>query len=81
MKVSWQQKGQIVILMLSDNGTGVSEEARQRLFRPFFSTKSGGLGIGLALVKRMVEQWQGTVALTAVAPHGTSVEIRLPAAS
>ena len=81
MKVSWQQKGQIVILMLSDNGCGMSEEARQRLFRPFFSTKSGGLGIGLALVKRMVEQWQGTVALTAVAPHGTSVEIRLPAAS
>ncbi len=81
MKVSWQQKGQVGILMLSDNGTGVSEDARQRLFRPFFSTKSGGLGIGLALVKRMVEQWQGTVALTAVAPHGTSVEIRLPAAS
>ena len=81
MKVSWQQKGQIGILILSDNGTGMSEEARQRLFRPFFSTKSGGLGIGLALVKRMVEQWQGSVALTAVAPHGTSVEIRLPAAS
>ena len=81
MKVSWQQKGQMGILMLSDNGCGMSEEARQRLFRPFFSTKSGGLGIGLALVKRMVEQWQGTVALTAVAPHGTSVEIRLPAAS
>ena len=81
MKVSWQQQGQMGILMLSDNGTGVSEDARQRLFRPFFSTKSGGLGIGLALVKRMVEQWQGTVALTAVAPHGTSVVIRLPAAS
>ena len=81
MKVGWQQKGQMAILVLTDNGTGVSDEARQRLFRPFFSTKSGGLGIGLALVKRMVEQWQGSVALTAVAPHGTAVEIRLPVAS
>ena len=81
MKVRWQQQGQTAILTLTDNGCGMSDEARQRLFRPFFSTKSGGLGIGLALVKRMVEQWQGTVALTAVAPHGTSVEIRLPAAS
>ena len=81
MKVGWQQKGQMAILVLTDNGTGVSDEARQRLFRPFFSTKSGGLGIGLALVNRMVEQWQGSVALTAVAPHGTAVEIRLPVAS
>ena len=81
LTVSWQQQGQEAVLTLSDNGTGLSEEARQRLFRPFFSTKSGGLGIGLALVKRMVEQWQGSVALVAVAPHGTSVEIRLPVAS
>jgi two-component system, NtrC family, sensor histidine kinase HydH len=81
MTVSWQQKGRVAFLTLSDNGTGLSDDARQRLFRPFFSTKSGGLGIGLALVKRMVEQWQGTIALTAVAPHGTAVEIRLPVAS
>ena len=81
MKVRWQQQGQTAILTLTDNGTGVSEDARQRLFRPFFSTKSGGLGIGLALVKRMVEQWQGSVTLSAVAPHGTAVEIRLPVAS
>ena len=80
MKVRWQQQGQTAVLTLSDNGTGVSEDARQRLFRPFFSTKSGGLGIGLALVKRMVEQWHGSITLTAVAPHGTAVEIRLPAA-
>ena len=81
MKVSWQQQGQTAILTLTDNGCGVSDDARQRLFRPFFSTKSGGLGIGLALVKRMVEQWRGSVALTAVAPHGTAVEIRLPVSS
>lgn len=81
MNVSWQQQGPMVSLMLTDNGCGVSDDARQRLFRPFFSTKSGGLGIGLALVKRMVEQWHGSVTLTAVAPHGTAVEIRLPVAS
>ena len=80
MKVRWQQQGQMVIVLLTDNGSGVSDEARQRLFRPFCSTKSGGLGIGLALVKRTVEQWHGSVELTAVAPHGTAVEIRLPVA-
>jgi two-component system, NtrC family, sensor histidine kinase HydH len=80
LQVSWQQHGAVGIVRLSDNGSGLSDDARQRLFRPFFSTKSGGLGIGLALVKRMVEQWHGTIALTAVAPHGTTVEISLPAA-
>lgn len=81
LSVSWQQKDQMGVVMLSDTGTGLSEDARQRLFRPFFSTKSGGLGMGLALVKRMVEQWRGTVALVPVAPHGTSVVIRLPVAA
>jgi two-component system sensor histidine kinase HydH len=51
------------------------------LFRPFFSTKSGGLGIGLALVKRMVEQWDGAVALLPASPRGTCVELTLPLAT
>jgi two-component system sensor histidine kinase HydH len=65
-------------LRITDTGTGITAEAQARLFRPFFSTKSGGLGIGLALVKRMVSQWQGDVTLTPHAPRGTCVEILLP---
>jgi two-component system, NtrC family, sensor histidine kinase HydH len=68
------------ILSISDSGHGVSEEVRQRLFRPFFSTKSGGLGIGLALVKRMVTQWHGDVMLTSSPGKGTRVDILLPKA-
>jgi two-component system, NtrC family, sensor histidine kinase HydH len=74
----WQQKKAQAELTISDTGTGISQEVSQRVFRPFFSTKSGGLGIGLALVKRMVEQWQGTIELQPVLPHGCSVVIRLP---
>jgi two-component system sensor histidine kinase HydH len=66
-------------LRITDTGQGVSDEVRQRLFRPFFSTKSGGLGIGLALARRMVDQWQGSITLTPNAPRGTCVEILLPA--
>jgi two-component system sensor histidine kinase HydH len=68
------------ILSISDTGHGVSDEVRQRLFRPFFSTKSGGLGIGLALVKRMVNQWGGDVTLTPNPTQGTRLDISLPRA-
>lgn len=80
LSLDWQPSGAMAVLTLSDNGSGISSEAQHRIFRPFFSTKSGGLGIGLALVKRMVEQWRGSVALVPVLPHGTAVEIRLPLA-
>jgi two-component system, NtrC family, sensor histidine kinase HydH len=76
--VDWHPSGQILVLTLSDNGAGISKDVHHRIFRPFFSTKSGGLGLGLALVKRMVEQWHGSIELKPVVPHGTLVEIRLP---
>jgi len=80
LQVSWCDSPGLAGLRLSDSGEGIPEEVRQRLFRPFFSTKSGGLGIGLALVKRMVEQWQGTLTLSPAEPRGTCVEILLPRA-
>lgn len=79
LSLGWQHVGGQMLLTFADTGPGISNEAQQRLFRPFFSTKSGGLGIGLVLVKRMVEQWHGSIVLNPVLPHGTRVEIRLPA--
>ncbi|MGH6625524.1 MAG: sensor histidine kinase [Burkholderiaceae bacterium] len=80
LQVSWCDSPGLAGLRLSDSGEGIPDDVRQRLFRPFFSTKSGGLGIGLALVKRMVEQWQGTLTLSPAQPRGTCVEILLPRA-
>lgn len=80
LTLQWHSKQTQAELVVSDTGTGISQDVRERVFRPFFSTKSGGLGLGLALVKRMVEQWQGTIELNPVLPHGTSVVIRLPLA-
>jgi two-component system sensor histidine kinase HydH len=79
--VQWVVKGAFLELRIVDNGPGLQEEVRKALFRPFFSTKSGGLGIGLALVKRMVEQWNGQIALVQAPESGTSVELRLPLAT
>ena len=79
--VQWTVQSPMLELRITDNGPGLQEEVRKALFRPFFSTKSGGLGIGLALVKRMVEQWGGQIALLPAPVRGTCVELRLPLAN
>ena len=77
---NWSASRTELRLHLVDSGPGLSDEVRGALFRPFFSTKSGGLGIGLALVKRMVEQWGGQVSLSPAPVKGTCVELVLPLA-
>lgn len=79
--VQWRIDGKDLKLQVIDSGVGIHDDIRNALFRPFFSTKSGGLGIGLALVKRMVEQWGGQVALNRGPIGGTSVELTLPLAA
>jgi two-component system sensor histidine kinase HydH len=79
--VRWTVDGPHLKLQLIDSGTGIREDVRKALFRPFFSTKSGGLGIGLALVKRMVEQWGGAITLNPADGRGTCVELTLPLAT
>ncbi len=49
------------MLEIEDTGRGMSEDVRRRLFSLFFTTKSNGTGLGLPIVKRLVEDLQGTI--------------------
>jgi signal transduction histidine kinase len=64
-----------VCLVMSDTGKGMNAEQRAMAFRPFFSTKQGGLGVGLLLVKRIMERFGGTVALDSREGKGTRVRL------
>lgn len=69
------------ILHIADTGHGVQPAQAGQVFRPFFSTKSGGLGIGLALARRMLGQWGGAIHLhPGAGGKGTLVELTLPLA-
>ncbi len=61
-----------------DRGPGISDEVREKIFAPFFTTKSSGTGLGLPIVKRLVEAQGGTVGLGPRDGGGTVAEIVLP---
>jgi len=69
-----------VCVEVVDSGPGLSPEARRRVFEPFFSTKSDGSGLGLALVKKIAEDHGGGVALESLPGEGARVVLWLPAA-
>jgi two-component system sensor histidine kinase HydH len=68
-------------MTLSDTGKGMSKQQQQMVFKPFFTTKQGGLGVGLALVKRIMERFQGSVELTSQEQEGTCVRLNFKVAT
>jgi two-component system sensor histidine kinase HydH len=69
-----------VQLQISDTGHGIAKDHIARVFRPFFTTKHKGLGVGLGLAKRIVERHGGTIALSSTVGQGTTVSLRFPTA-
>ncbi|HEX4601991.1 MAG TPA: ATP-binding protein [Gemmatimonadales bacterium] len=65
-------------LTVADDGRGIAHDALPRLFDPTFSTTSSGAGLGLAIARRLVESWGGTITLKSAPGEGTSVTITLP---
>jgi signal transduction histidine kinase len=65
-------------IRFSDTGVGMNEEARQKLFEPFFSGFESGRGLGMAVVRRVVDDYQGRIEVDSAAGQGTKIIIDLP---
>jgi signal transduction histidine kinase len=70
--------GAEVVLTVADRGPGVPDSARRRIFDPFFSTKSRGTGLGLAVSKQIIDEHNGRIRLLPRRGGGTRVVIELP---
>src|SRR4030042_5270226 len=67
-----------VVLEVADRGCGIKEEYQEIIFKPFFSTKKGGTGVGLAIVKKIVEAHGGEISFQPNPKGGTIFVVRFP---
>jgi two-component system, NtrC family, nitrogen regulation sensor histidine kinase NtrY len=78
IEISVSAKANNALLIFKDNGQGIPEELKSKMFTPNFTTKSSGMGLGLSIVKRYVETAGGTVWYESTSGTGTSFFIDLP---
>jgi signal transduction histidine kinase len=69
-----------ILLSIKDNGNGIAENLREKIFEPNFTTKSSGTGLGLAFVKNSIENAGGKVWFETAMGEGTTFYISLPEA-
>jgi two-component system nitrogen regulation sensor histidine kinase NtrY len=78
IKLFYDKVAKIVTIEVADTGTGISNEDKEHLFEPYFSTKKSGTGLGLAIVKRIISDHNGFIRVEDNAPKGTKFIIELP---
>lgn len=80
MEITTYQQGQHVITTIKDNGTGMPEEVKNKIFEPFYTTKEvgKGTGLGLSITHGIIEKHHGTISIQSEIGKGTMFEIKLP---
>jgi PAS domain S-box-containing protein len=78
LRISTVLLDDIFEICFEDNGIGMSEETKEQMFEPLFSTKGFGVGLGMVIVKNIIEQHRGEINVESKAGKGTTVTLRLP---
>tara|TARA_B110000467_G_scaffold68931_1_gene62705 strand:- start:4045 stop:5505 length:1461 start_codon:yes stop_codon:yes gene_type:complete len=78
IQVNIKKKNKNVLIDVIDNGVGIPEEIRTKIFEPKFTTKSSGMGLGLGMVKNLVSSYGGNISFISTINSGTSFLISFP---
>ena len=65
-------------ISVADNGIGIEKENEEKIFEPKFTTKTSGMGLGLGMVKNIVETYKGTIEFTSQPGKGTVFCVKFP---
>ena len=76
--VELYQEGEMVGVKVADNGIGIPDDKKEKVFVPNFTTKSSGTGLGLAISKNIVESVSGEIFFNTEVDKGTDFHVRLP---
>ncbi len=78
IEITLSEDYETICLDVSDNGTGIHPENYSKIFTPKFSTKNSGMGLGLALSKKIIENSKGDIQFTSIVDKGTRFRVTLP---
>ena len=78
LKTSYDKASEALQIMISDTGDGITDEMQEKMFQPFFTTKSKGTGLGLSICRQVVSLHEGDIGLESEPGQGTTVIVRLP---
>ncbi len=78
IRISVLREDDQCVVAISDNGSGITEEQAQKIFSPSFTTKSSGTGLGLAMVRSILNTINGTVSFESKAGDGATFTVRIP---
>ena len=76
--VNVKKMSDTIIVTVADNGMGIAREDFNRIFEPKFTTKSSGMGLGLGIIKNIIENYKGTITLESQIGRGTTFTVSLP---
>ncbi len=80
LRLTLRREPESALLTIHDQGAGIPNDIRDKVFNLYFTTKKGGSGIGLAMAYRVVQLHHGSLEFTSVAGHGTTFYLRFPLA-
>jgi two-component system nitrogen regulation sensor histidine kinase NtrY len=76
---TYNKESQFIRIEIADNGPGISDEDKQKIFTPYFSNKSSGTGLGLAIAHNIIDEHNGVISIEDNIPRGARFIIEIPA--
>jgi len=67
-----------IVINIQDNGNGISEENRSKIFEPNFTTKSSGMGLGLSMIQSIIKAYNGSITFKTKENQGTTFKVIFP---